>query len=538
MLCKQHEGAALRAQCADSSGFCLFSSFVAWRSHKLYFTSFAPFDHCFPLGFAWTRARASFPPSPLSSPLLSHSLALALSLSFSFLSLLAMDSDGGGSGAPPSPLTLLAPVFLFVICSFLLARDVQNLAGSHPRIRSGIFEQVQHQHNTPAMIATQRRYTPSFWLTPTQYRSLTHLAAAEHARTEETAHLPPRQGLMPFLLQDPVAYRVVLRSALARRYLRPDMPIGYLRVDGEIVRTARNSTLPNLLQDPIVQLRTLESQLLPARAVVQALLQHQAATLTMMRIILEPGNVHYAWGPWGQSEQARINARELGRTLPLLPALQQLTLVGTTFQVHEKGQQLLRSEITRACIQTWIQSLQQQQIPSQLDTLHLFGGRFSEQEFVQLMQALPHLRTLALYRSGALNPPVPNAAVALVRLHHLHLFRLSGWHLQLLQQLSEIAATNQLVALRTLVVNIRMSEEEPLQLIFNLLLELAHRLPELHIQVQLQQMREGELNQVEQHNINQFQQLQQQQQHIEIVIIRGVDSDEDEPRSLWQELEW
>jgi hypothetical protein len=65
---------------------------------------------------------------------------------------------------------------------------------------------------------------------------------------------------------------------------------------------------------------------------------------------------------------------------------------------------------------------------------------------------------------------------------------------------------------------------------------LAQRLPELHIQVQLQQMHAGELNQAEQHMQHEFQRLHEQQPHIEIDILPDVGGDE--PRSLWQDLEW
>jgi hypothetical protein len=71
--------------------------------------------------------------------------------------------------------------------------------------------------------------------------------------------------------------------------------------------------------------------------------------------------------------------------------------------------------------------------------------------------------------------------------------------------------------------------------IWHVLLELAQRLPELHIQVQLQQMHTGELHQ-EQHLYNQFQQLHAQQPHIKIDIVLYVVGNE--PRSLWQDLEW
>jgi hypothetical protein len=442
-------------------------------------------------------------------------------------------------------LTVFLPLVVALVVQYLTPDAAQRLAQSSIAMRSALFREPIYSADA---MRHQRAVTPAFWLNEQQYRQLARLGDQERAQQllpPDPHHiLPHRRYLLPYRLQDPTAFRLQLRRTLGTGHLRDDMPIGHLRVAGAFVYEAVNNMLARLLAQPtrFIQLRTFETHMLPAPPVGDALQIHHAATLRVMRVVLEPGR-------WTAPEPLIHFARHLGRTLPHLIGLHNLTLVATHAPNSTEQRRTLRFDVMSTLMQTWSREQEFMRMVSQLLSLHLFGAVFSEHAFQRLLLWMPHLRTLALYHTHITSSTMlaPHLEQSLLRLHELELFYLSGWHVRLLHLLLQAVDQGDTVELRRLVVTLWLGDSvEQLHDMWDLLLLLAEGLPSLHIELQLQQTSSGAPTQVEASTIDNLRRAARLERRLNtsldivVVVLVGCTGEPhlQLPLAFWDQLRW
>jgi hypothetical protein len=427
------------------------------------------------------------------------------------------------------------PLSIALIATFLTFSETHHFVQTD----SAIHRIALHSSATP-MLTSHLRRSP-VWLTQHQYRALSRTAKAEaELRPPLQGDPPVRRHALHYLAQTPSAFRVELAGGLTGERLRADMPIGHLRITGIVaIREPSRSALPLLIRHEHVRLQTFESNLLPAAAVLQALLQH-ADTLREVRIIMHPGVDNYK--EYEESAcRARHNGATLGSVLPRLSALEQLSLSNMPlerFYSAARNPQLLQP--MRLCIQRFIASLrQQQQAASRIHTLRLIDGVFTERELGDLVLALlPQLRALTLYRSVPQPDDTPAAlahllAITLLQVQELILYPLQGshWEAEMVQRLIDAFAASAQEhgpRLRMLAVYFLLSADtEPIIQQQPRLAQLASLLPQLHIHVSLQQLGVHQPNAEGQSIVANFRRWQQQLQspvrhRIHIHILCGI----------------
>jgi hypothetical protein len=408
--------------------------------------------------------------------------------------------------APPAaqaalPAALAASWTWPHILRFLTLADIHAAALSHTSIHRSLFSTA-----SDTILWTPYLQQHGLWrVTPEMYREHVRLHNA-HRLLDSVPNLD--RSLLRIAAHRPM--ELVLPPALAVAAVQAPFNIRSIHATGTLINTNNLCNLLNLVS-PQVELRSFRSDRLLPEDVQAALLLHHAATLTELRVKLEPP----------PDENLSPAAKEavaaaLGRLLPQLPKLTSLTLINADHPKHISVS--LPRRCMQACLTAWVKAMPQQQqqaaavaapsavqaAASPLQSLRLFGSVLSLPMYEQLFQSLPALETLSLYHSVVESSNgYHTVAAALAHLRRLVIYPFGRiWPYDFAPYLVQALAGAANLQLQKLEVYFATDSQDAPLMIPQLLPFLA-----LDVEISLipQQMGTGELSAAEQNTMNLFQ---------------------------------